>query len=325
MQNPLPITLFTGFLGSGKTTLIARLATQPGFGGSAILVNEIGEVGLDQLLLGTVASEVAVLADGCICCTMRGDLGASLRDLLRRKAAGELHSISQVIIETTGLADPWAAMRNLVADPILSTWYAPERVIATVDGVHGLEYLEGGFEAARQIAAADIAVVTKTALSTDAKLDALATAIRAINPTARLLFDREPIRADALTDRTRYTLPGEPPRSPGGGVNPGHLARYGMLSLLAERKLTWDRLLDWVEEILAMRPGRVLRMKGIVDVDGADGPLFINGVQELFYPPMMLPGWPSEDRRSRIVVIGETIDAAAIRRRFNRSVLGLNA
>ena len=173
-----PVTLVTGFLGSGKTTLVAELLRRPELSETAVIVNELGEVGLDHHLLRRVDERTVLLASGCVCCTLRGDLADELRDLLDRSDAGEIPPFRRVVVETTGVADPTPIVNTLLTDPFVPHHYALDGVVATIDGQHGLR----GTESVKQAAAADVLVLTKPDLADGASLDALEARARLAQP-----------------------------------------------------------------------------------------------------------------------------------------------
>ena len=156
-----PVALVTGYLGSGKTTLIRALLESPALGETAVIVNELGEIGIDHAILRHVDERTVLLASGCVCCTLRGDLADELRDLVDRRASGEIPPFTRVVVETTGVADPAPILATLVSEPLVRHQYVLDSVIATVDAQHGLR----GEESERQVAAADVLVVTKADLA----------------------------------------------------------------------------------------------------------------------------------------------------------------
>ena len=184
MTERLPVALVTGFLGSGKTTLISALLAHPDMGETAVLVNELGEVAIDHHLVRRVDERTVVLASGCVCCTLRGDLRDELRDLLARRARGELAPFRRVVVETTGLADPAPVLSTLLSEPVLRHHYAVEAVVATVDALSGAATLDRHPESVKQAAVADTLVVTKADSAAPAAVDALVARLRALNPVA---------------------------------------------------------------------------------------------------------------------------------------------
>ncbi|MGH3065338.1 MAG: CobW family GTP-binding protein, partial [Gaiellaceae bacterium] len=176
-----PVILVTGFLGSGKTTLLSRLLERPELGETAVIVNELGELGIDHHLLRRVDERTVVLSSGCVCCVLRGDLADELRDLLDRRDARDIPSFRRVVTETTGVARPAPIVQTLLADPLLPHHYSLDAIVATVDGVHGLR----GPDAVQQVAAADTLVVTKSDIAEPEGLKALEEELDRLNPAAR--------------------------------------------------------------------------------------------------------------------------------------------
>jgi G3E family GTPase len=308
-----PVVVLTAFLGSGKTTLLARLLGHPDMGETAVIVNELGEEAIDHHLLRRVDERTVVLGNGCVCCTLRGDLADELRDLLSRRDRGEIPAFGRVVVETTGVADPAPILYTLLGDQVVKHHFELERVVTTVDAVNGLP----AAESVRQVAAADTLVVTKTDLeaANDVRPD-----LERINPAAELLVasfgDVEP---DAL-----FGPAGTDPRSvPAGEPDTGHGDVHAHC-LVSEEPLDWTAFGIWLTMLLQARGGDVLRVKGLLNV-GAEGPLLINGVQHVVHPPEHLPSWPDGDRRSRIVFIGRGFLREELEHSlaaFNGAVLG---
>ena len=307
-----PVILVTGFLGSGKTTLLSRLLERPELGETAVIVNELGEVGIDHHLLRRVDERTVVLANGCVCCVVRGDLSDELRDLIDRRDAGEIPQFRRVVIETTGVARPAPIVQTLLTDPLLPHHYSLDAIVATVDGEHGLR----GPEALQQVAAADTLVVTKSDIAEREALDALETELALLNPAARTVrASFGEVEADLLLSGSDRDVREAPPESN------GHTHQPQAVVLTLDRAIDWTAFGIWLTMLLHARGGEILRIKGLLDVGGA-GPLLVNCVQHAVYPPVHLDSWPDEDRRSRLVFIGQGVDQGTLEtslRAFDRA------
>ena len=300
VDGKLPVDLVTGFLGSGKTTLISRLLRHPDLGETAVIVNELGEVGIDHHLLRRIDERTVLLASGCLCCSLRSDLADELRDLLGRRERGEIPPFGRVVIETTGLADPTPIVHTLLSEPVVKHHFRLEGVVATVDAVHGLRQRES----VKQAAAADTLVVTKTDL---AEPGGLAGELARLNPTARILAvtfgDVDPAQLFGGRERElRELVLDDSPHDHDGVV--AHC-------LVLDEPLDWTAFGIWLTMLLQARGEDVLRVKGLLDV-GGPGPLLLDGVQHAVHPPVHLDAWPDEDRRSRLVFIGRGIEKYAL-------------
>ena len=305
----LPVVLVTGYLGSGKTTLISRLLAHPELGETAVIVNELGEVGIDHHLLRQVDERTVLLKNGCLCCSLRGDLAEELRDLLSRRERGEIPTFRRVVVETTGVADPGPIAYTLLAEPVVRHHYRLESVVTTVDAVHGLR----GPESVKQVAAADTVVVTKTDLAGPGPL---AERLSRLNPTAEVMQaefgDVEPERLLAGSERDRLVC--TPAASHDG-------EEIGAVSLVFDEQLDWTAFGIWLTMLLQARGSDILRVKGLLDV-GSSRPVLLNGVQHVVHPPVHLDGWPDDDRRSRLVFIGRGLDRRTLKASltaFNRA------
>jgi G3E family GTPase len=299
----LPVALVTGFLGSGKTTLIASLLGHPAMGETAVIVNELGEVGIDHHLLRRVDERTVLLASGCLCCTLRGDLADELRDLLGRRDRGEIPAFRRVVVETTGLADPAPVVYTLLAEPVVKHHFALESIVTTVDAQHGLSR----DESLRQVAAADTLVVTKTDVASGA---GLAERLAQLNPAARVL------RASfGDVDPDILLAPAEHPREPVSRQD-DHRHDHGdvgSVMVVIDGPIDWTAFGIWLTMLLQARGSEIYRVKGLLDA-GGDGPVLLNGVQHVVHPPVHLDEWPDADRRSRLVFIGERLARAELER-----------
>ena len=304
------VVLLTGYLGSGKTTLLSRLLVHPEMGETAVIVNELGEVAIDHHLLRRVDERTVVLGNGCVCCTLRGDLADELRDLLSRRDRGEIPAFGRVVVETTGLADPSPILYTLLVEPVVKHHFKLERVITTVDAQHGLR----NEESVKQAAVADRLVVTKPDLA-DPTL--VMRELRRLNPAAEIL---ESVLGD-LAPGELFDGDERDPRDLVFDEAPAHDHEVRAVCLMFEEPLDWTAFGIWLTMLLQARGGDVLRVKGLLDV-GAGGPLVINGVQHVVHPPEHLPAWPDDDRGSRIVFIGRGFTRDGLERSlaaFNRA------
>jgi G3E family GTPase len=324
----VPITLITGFLGSGKTTLLRELLADPELGETAVLVNELGEIALDHHLLSRIDERTVVLASGCVCCTIRADLADELRDLEARRSRGEIPGYERVAIETSGLADPAPILSTLLTDPMVEAQYRIDGIVTTVDAVNGIAQLRAQPEAAKQAAVADRLVITKADLVEPAELAELGRRLARVNPGARQievrhgrLAAREVIGAAArddaevLRDALAFSA-AVSSHDDGAHMHEGaaHDHRIHAFALRFERPLDWTMFGIWLSMLLAARGEDVLRVKGLLNAAGSDGPVVINGVQHVIHPPVHLAAWPDDDRSSRLVLIVREIAAGAVER-----------
>ena len=301
----LPVSIVTGFLGSGKTTLIARVLCDPAFARTAVIVNEFGEIGLDHELVTASDESLLTLSTGCLCCAVRADLLATLLELRGRRAAGEI-AYDRILIETSGLADPAPILQALIKDRDVAQDHAIDTLITLVDAQHGEASLDQHPEARRQAALADRLLLTKTDIA--GPTGALQVRLAALNPGATLLTavagDIAPSvlfsAADASGREARLTLLDAATASHSDGIETFSLTRETPLPALA--------LALWLEALVEHAGDRLLRVKGLVDVAEMPGrPALIQGVRHVFSAPDWLDRWPSDDHRTRIVFIAETI------------------
>jgi G3E family GTPase len=321
-----PVNVLTGFLGSGKTTLLQRLLGAPQLGRTALLINEFGEIGLDHLLVQRVDEAVVLLESGCICCTIRGDLNGALRGLLEQSDRGEIPAFDRVVIETTGLADPGPILYTLLNEPVLQHHFRLGNVITTVDAVNAELHLSRNPEGIKQVAAADRLLVTKTDLAAPDQVAAVRQALAQVNPSAQVRDAlEEPLDVDALLDvrppqRTEHTggvfaplLREEASRDTLRALR-RHSENVSSFSLVLDQPLDWTAFGVWLSLLLNRHGDDVLRVKGILQVQGSGAPVFLNAVQHVVHPPQHLDRWPTDDHRSRIVFITRGIDHARLRR-----------
>ena len=343
MSDRTPVNVLTGFLGSGKTTLLQRLLRSPQMSRTAVLINEFGEVGLDHLLVERVEDAVVLLESGCICCSIRGDLNGALRGLLGRRDRGEIPAFDRVVIETTGLADPGPILYTLLNEPVLQHHFQLGNVITTVDALNAELHLGQNPEGIKQVAAADHLLVTKGDLAAPEQVGAVRQVLTSVNPSADIWdVQRDPLDVDRLLEmrprsQADQSQPSasrfaEPAVSAAGfaidseshnqAIASGryvqalrrHSEAVASFSLVLTEPLDWTAFGIWLSLLLNRYGNDVLRVKGILQVQGSDAPVFINAVQHIVHPPQHLARWPSADTRSRIVFITRGMDHARVRR-----------
>jgi G3E family GTPase len=305
----IPVSVVTGFLGSGKTTLIGRILRDPRFARTAVIVNEFGEIGLDHELIASSDETLLALTTGCLCCAVRSDLVATLLELQQRRSTGEI-AYDRVLIETSGLADPAPILQALMTDPDVGRGHALDTVLTVVDAVFGLATLEQHPEALRQAVLADVLAISKIDLQRD--IQPLRQRLHALNPgaevftTSALSPERVFTGADAVARAARLIGLQPAPAEPfargqhSGGVETFSLQRDQPVPALA-LTLLLQALTEHCGE-------RLLRVKGLIDIAEMPGrPALIHGVQHVFSPPEFLPAWPSQDRSTRLVFIARGV------------------
>jgi len=306
-----PVNLLTGFLGSGKTTLLRRLLADPALSGTAVLINEFGEAGLDHHLVERIDETVVLLRSGCLCCTIRGELAVAIRDLHARRERGKLPVFGRLVIESSGLADPFPILSTLKADPVLRHHFRAGAVVTTVDAVNGLSQFERHTESIQQAAVADRLVLTKTDLADEATIADLLIRIRQINPDAPVIRAAEcDLDVHALIDQGRG-VSGFSANAPHAN---GHGERIRSFVVTVREPMDWTAFGVWLTMLLNRHGDKVLRVKGILNLAGENAPVAIHGVQYLVHNPVHMTAWPDADRRSRIVFIVDGLDPDLVRR-----------
>ncbi|MGX1099899.1 G3E family GTPase [Amorphus sp. MBR-141] len=302
-----PVTLLTGFLGSGKTSLLNALLADPARAGIFVIVNEVGAVGLDHLLVDRALDGAVVLENGCACCAVRGDLRSTLMTLAERVAAGGLPPLSHVVIETSGLVDPGPLVALFAADEGMRQRFALHAVATTVDAIHADSDLSAHDEARRQVLFADRVVVTKADIASADRLQMLHARIAALNPTAEIVVrDAETDLAAALLAPARADVRSERGADDAHGAH-AHDAR----TVVLERtdRLAWPPLAAWLAGVLSLRGDTILRVKGLAFVRGCDQPILVQAVHHRLAPPARLPRWPVGAKATRLVFIASRLDA----------------
>lgn len=328
----IPTAILTGFLGSGKTTVLNRLVRHADMARALVVINELGDIGLDHELVETVSGDVVLLRSGCLCCTVRSDLVVTLQDVLTKARSREIPAFDRVVIETTGLADPQPVMQAFLADPDVATRFELRSIVTTVDAVLGEATLDRHVEAVKQAAVADVLLLTKTDMTP--ATENLHRRLRALNQTAAI----EEISLQTPLDPARLwqvqsALPSEAhaeacarhgnAQCVDAGCADDHVHAAPLVAAHSDGVRTFSfardepipaALLDrWLVSFLDARGPNLLRFKAIVNVAELPGPLVLHGVQHVIHPPMQLKKWPSTDRRTRMVFITLDLEEQVLR------------
>ena len=320
----IPILLVTGFLGSGKTTLINRLLKTRRYARTAVVVNEFGEVSVDHMLIEAPKRRMRVVDGGCLCGHVHEEVATSLLDLAsHRRAGGDAH-FDHALIETSGLADPVPIIQVLLADSAVTEHFELQAVIAAVDGVHGGSHLDNHVEPLKQAAVADVIIITKADLAAPPQLDSIEARIAAINPGAQRIravrgdvdssiFDKAGYAPAALSAQAAEWLNDADYASatPAASADPS----IHTFTLTHEEPITAPGFVLWMHLLAGFRGAGLLRVKGIVNVEGE--PYAVQAVQSIISEPVPLECWPDQhDRFSRLVFITRGMDEAAVKRTF---------
>lgn len=345
---PIPLNILTGFLGAGKTTLLNRLLKEPALAETAVLVNEVGEIGIDHNLYEILDDDIVLLSSGCLCCAVRGDLVNSLENLLRARDNGRCSQFKRVVIETTGIADPASVLHVVMTHPYLVLRYRLDGVVTLVDAVNGMRTLDNHEEAVKQAAMADRIVITKSDLVEDASnLSELRTRLAKLNPAAIVLDGK--VRAEEIINAGLYNPDKKIPdvarwlreeaviaaeedghahdhhHDHGHGHHhhkhdqaSRHDASIKVFSIATDKPIPLATLEMFLDLMRSAHGDKILRIKGIVQLeDEPERPVVLHVVQHLMHPPARLEGWPDEDRRSRLVCVTKDLPPEMVRRMFD--------
>ncbi|MBX9458991.1 MAG: GTP-binding protein [Rhizobium sp.] len=333
----IPVSILTGFLGAGKSTLLNRLLRDPDMRDTAVIINEFGEVGIDHLLVESSGDAMVELSNGCLCCTVRGELTDTLVSLREGLSSGRIKALRRVVIETTGLADPAPVIQSIIGATEIARDYAVDGVITLVDAVNGLSTLDNHREARRQVAMADRLVLTKKTLADPAALEPLAARLRALNPFASLVDGDTPEAAryamlccglydpaTKIADVSRW-LHDEADHDHHhhdhghDHHHHNHDESIRSFSIIHDRPIEPAAIGMFVDLLRSAHAEKLLRMKAVVQLaDDPDRPLVLHGVQAVFHQPERLAAWPDPtDRRTRMVLITRDLPAEFVRNLFD--------
>jgi G3E family GTPase len=332
LQQRFPISVITGFLGSGKTTLLNQLLQHAAMQRAAVVINEFGNVGIDHLLVRAATEDIVLMDNGCLCCTIRGDMVVTLQELFHKRERGKIPQFDRIVMETTGLADPAPIIHTLLNDEDLKGLFYLDNVITTVDGVYGLQQLDLHYETVKQSAVADVLIITKTDLVEPDHLLALTQRLQKLNPAARTLrsgqgeleidqlfhsklYDpctkhldvQQWLQADAYRAAPILQLNSLKSKS----FTNDHIRHDDYIRSFCidyDDPISWTVLNRWFQQLTALRGKDLLRTKGIVYTQETELPVLVQGVQHIFQPPTTLEKWHIDPPRSQIVFITRNIE-----------------
>ena len=307
----MPVTIVTGFLGAGKTTLVRRFLGTPEGRNTALVVNEFGSVGIDDALLRSSTDEITLLGNGCICCNTRSDLQIALRKLVADRERGKIPHFDRVLIETSGLADISPILQTFSTDRALGGEFAIEVVLTLVDAVNGGRNLKKAPEARKQAILADRLVITKIDLTDSKTKKVLAAKLKTFNPRAEIdmALDGE-IDPKHLIDSGQDATA---PRHSGFVAEASHSDGIASFVIREKAPLEWPVFQRALDTLVSLRGPDLLRIKGLLNLKGSKGPVVFQAVQHLIHPPVELAEWPDKDRSSRLVFITRGVSEQQVR------------
>jgi G3E family GTPase len=309
----IPVTVVTGFLGAGKTTLVKRFLASAEGRGTAVIINEYGAVGIDDALVRSSTDEVSLIGNGCVCCITRSDLQVALRRLVTERERGKVE-FARVLIETSGLADPGPILQTFATDRALGGEYYVEVVATVIDAASGLATLDWSAESRKQAILADRLILSKTDVADPDVVERLSARLRELNPHATIDIALE----GALDPRALIDPVGERTASPVGLIaEASHSDGITSFVLTGGGPYNWNAFARTMETLIALRGADLLRVKGFLEVENCRGPVLVQIVQHLAHPPVELTAWPDGDRTSRIVFITRNIAEHQVRELFS--------
>lgn len=306
----IPVYIISGFLGSGKTTLLGKALSDNRFENSALIINEVGEIPVDDILLDGKSLEYRVLSGGCICCQMQQDIGYTLRNILLQRPD---QPFERILIETTGLADPLPIMRTLMSDGWLSARFRMASVVSVADAINLAATLPRHEEAARQLLIADQIILSKCDLATDEQIDEARGMIRECNGDAPIVLAVDgAVDPGFLLEENHHADGARVASWLGEAISPTHRSHYDSASVKLRAPLHWPDVARALDKIVEDHGDHILRIKGILHLSASDRPVVVHSVQSFFHPPTILERWTEEGPHSRIVFITRSFEAKVL-------------
>ncbi len=319
-SNRVPVTILTGFLGAGKTTLLNRILTENHGEKLAVIVNEFGAVGIDHRLIVGTKEDVVEMSNGCLCCTVRGDLSEALRRLFESRGG---HHFSRVVLETSGLAEPVPIIQTFLADPFISVHFKIDAVVCIVDAYHFTSDLEKGTEVEEQIAFADVVIINKTDLVDQVRLVSIHSTVRSLNPQAQIISAKDaivPIREvvgiNAFDLETKLRI------APDFLEDSHHIhnTQINAVAIHEKQPLDFEKVVHWISTRIKQRGDELMRYKGILNIEGEERRVVFQGVHSFFEIKADRPWGNGEERESNLVLIGKNLNRKFFEESFKKSI-----